>query len=192
MSNENPMMLSFPESFETGRLLIRSPLYGDGLAVNQAIHESIEELRPWMPWAQSLPAPEETELNIRKARISFMERTDLRLLLFHKESGEFVGSSGLHRINWASRKFEIGYWLRTSRAGQGLMTEAVNGITDFAVRELGANRIEIRCDSRNERSRKVAERAGYTLEAVLRGDECDVSGELSDTLVFAKVRGAEF
>ncbi|UUZ82413.1 hypothetical protein LJK88_49995 [Paenibacillus sp. P26] len=102
MSNENPMMLSFPESFETGRLLIRSPLYGDGLAVNQAIHESIEELRPWMPWAQSLPAPEETELNIRKARISFMERTDLRLLLFHKESGNssdraaFTASTGHH------------------------------------------------------------------------------------------------
>ncbi len=72
------------------------------------------------------------------------------------------------------------------------MTEAVAGITAFAVGELQANRLEIRCDARNTRSLKVAERLGFTLEGVLRSEMRDVSGELRDTLVFAKVKGREF
>ncbi|KAF4325745.1 hypothetical protein G195_000708, partial [Phytophthora kernoviae 00238/432] len=80
----------------------------------------------------------------------------------------------------------------TSRAGEGLMTEAVRGIEQFAINCLKANRLEIRCDARNVRSAKVAERAGYTLEGVLRKMRRDSTGELVDMMVFAKVRGDEF
>lgn len=189
---KNPILLSFPESFETDRLLIRAPLWGDGEAVNEAVKESIEELRHWMPWAQQIPSLEESELNIRQARLKFLDRTDLRLMLMNKVTGELVGCSGLHRIDWEAGRFEIGYWVRTSCAGQGYITEAVNGITEFAIRQLNANRIEIRCDSLNSRSSKVAERAGFTLEAVLRSEARDVKGALRDTMIYAKVRGEEF
>jgi ribosomal-protein-serine acetyltransferase len=40
--------MDFPESFETERHLIRSPLPGDGPELYAAIRESIEELAPWM------------------------------------------------------------------------------------------------------------------------------------------------
>ncbi|CDN43365.1 GNAT family N-acetyltransferase [Paenibacillus sp. P22] len=46
------ILLSIPESFESERLLIRAPLRDDGAAVNEAVKESSEELRPWMPWAK--------------------------------------------------------------------------------------------------------------------------------------------
>ncbi|WP_028560558.1 GNAT family N-acetyltransferase [Paenibacillus pinihumi] len=186
------ILLTLPESFESERLLIRAPLWGDGKAVNEAVCDSIEELRPWMPWAQSVPSVDESEANIRHARLEFLSRRDLRLLIFLKESGEFVGSSGLHRIDWQVRKFEIGYWARTPFAGKGYVTEAVEAITNYAITELRANRIFIRCDSRNTRSRNVAERSGYTFEGKFRNDACDVNGELRDTLVFSKVRGVEF
>ncbi|WP_424766968.1 GNAT family N-acetyltransferase [Paenibacillus sp. sgz302251] len=60
------------------------------------------------------------------------------------ESKRLVGSGGLHRMDWQSRKFEIGYWIRTSFSRQGYMTEAVDAITYYAVQELQANRIDIR------------------------------------------------
>lgn len=191
-NNFDPIMLSVPESFESERLLLRAPLWGDGEDVNAAVIESIEELRPWMPWAQNIPAVEETEKNMRRARIQFLERTDLRLHLFHKETGQLIGCSGLHRIDWKSRKFEIGYWVRTSCSKQGYITEAVDAITNFAIQELQANRIEIRCDSRNIRSARVAERSGFALDGILRKDTCEADGSLSDTMVFSKVRGVEF
>ena len=55
-----------------------------------------------------------------------------------------------------------------------------------------ANRIEIRCDARNVKSARVAERCGFILDGILRGDSLDVYGKLSDTMVFSKVRGKEF
>ena len=91
MPEQDPILISFSEQFETERLLIRAPLWGDGIAVNEAVHESIEELKPWMPWAQRLPSIEESEIEIRKTRLKFLERSDLRLLFFHKESGRLIG-----------------------------------------------------------------------------------------------------
>lgn len=190
-STTNPILLPFPESFESERLLIRAPLWGDGAAVNEAIAESAAELRPWMPWVHNIPSVEESEANIRQARLQFLAREDLRLLLFRKETGQLVGSSGLHRIDWSARRFEIGYWVRTSCTGQGYASEAVAAIGQYAVRELQANRLEIRCDARNERSARVARSQGYTLEGILRRDTCGTDGQLRDTMVFAKVRGAE-
>ncbi|ACT03325.1 GNAT family N-acetyltransferase [Paenibacillus sp. JDR-2] len=188
----NPILLTIPESFESARLLIRAPLFGDGAAVNEAVIESIEELRPWMPWANQIPTIEESEITIRKSRLEFLNRTDLRLLLFHKETGQLVGSSGLHRMDWKARTFEIGYWARTAYAGQGYISEAVEGITNFAIHQLQANRVEIICDARNKRSAKVAECAGYTLEGVLRNHKRANDGSLRDTMIFSKVRGVEF
>lgn len=186
------MLLEFPEEFETERLIIRSPLWGDGTELNSAIQESIEELRPWMPWAQHVPTIDESEKNVRVARLRFLERSDLKLHVYHKETGQFIDGSGLHRIDWESKKFEIGYWIRTSQTGKGLMTEAVDGITNFAIDELSANRIEIRCNSTNARSTRVAKRLGFTLEGVLRNEKCEVGGGLRNTMVCAKVRGIEF
>lgn len=191
-NDTDPILLELPEQFESNRLLIRAPLWGDGPAINEAIQESIEELRPWMPWAQSIPTIDESEANIRQARLSFLERQDLRLIMLHKETGQIVGSSGLHRINWEARKFEIGYWVRTSFAKQGYVTEAVHAITNYAIGQLRANRIEIRCDDRNVRSAQVAERSGFTLEGTLRNDSVGVDGSIRNTMVFSKVRGVEY
>ncbi|MGO4528422.1 GNAT family N-acetyltransferase [Paenibacillus sp. 2TAF8] len=187
-----PIMLDFPESFHTERLTIRAPQWGDGADVNAAIRESADELRPWLPFAENIPSLEESEASVRKARLKFMERSDLMLHLRDKITDEFVGSSGLHRIDWNARCFEIGYWVRTSRSGKGLVTEAVRGIEQFAILHLQANRLEIRCDARNVRSAKVAERLGYTLEGVLRRIKQDRTGVWVDTMIFSKVRGIEF
>lgn len=191
-ANPDPILLDFPESFESERLIIRAPLWHDGAAVNEAIRESIEELRPWIPWAHTIPTLEESEKNIRYSRTEFLERKDLRLLLLNKQTGQVVGSSGLHQIDWQARKFEIGYWVRTSCQQQGYVTEAVHAITDFAIRELSANRIQIRCDAHNLRSAKVAERCGFTLEGILRNETRDMDGSLRNTMIFSKVRGVEY
>lgn len=182
-----PIVLDFPDHFETPRLLIRAPRPGDGAELNAATVETIELLRPWMPWATPCPTPEASERHVREACARFVLREELRLHLYLKGSGILVGSSGLHRIDWNVPRFEIGYWCRRRFQGQGFITEAVRGIASFAFDVLHAQRVEIRCDSRNERSRRVAERAGFTFEARLRNDGRDVEGELRDTLVFSLI-----
>jgi RimJ/RimL family protein N-acetyltransferase len=187
-SIENPIMLDFPDSFETERLIIRAPRAGDGTAVNDAVRESHEHLKPWMPWAQTIPEVEETEEFLRHRAVRWILREDLGMLLFRKSDGLYVGGSGLHRIDWSVPAFEIGYWVRASLEGQGYIIEAVKGITNFGFDLLGAERIEIRCDTRNGRSASVAQRTGYTLEGTLRHNAWANDGTIRDTHVFSMIR----
>src|SRR5262249_32653217 len=108
-----------------------------------------------------------------------------------KDDGFFVGASGMHNIDWTVPAFEIGYWLRSSLHGQGYMTEAVEGITQFAFQTLGAERGEIRCDCRNERSAAVARRAGFVQQAYFPRNGRANDGGLRDSLVFARLRSDE-
>lgn len=178
----------FPEQFESERLLIRAPKLEDAEVVWQAIFDSYDALHKWVPFARTLPTIEETTENIRQAVADFITRKDLRLHLYLKESGEFIGSSGLHRIDWSIPKFEIGYWLDTKFEGHGYMTEAVARVTEFAFEELGARRVEIRCDEENSKSRAVAERLAYPLEGTLKQDSFGVDdNRLRNTCVYAKI-----
>lgn len=184
----NPVLIDFPSEFVTERLHLRMPMPGDGKAVYEAIQASITELKPWLPFAHEEQSEQNTEANIRIAHAKFLLRENMRLHIFHRESGEFIGSSGLHRPDWTIRKFVIGYWIDTRHRGQGFMTEAVEEITAFALSELKANRLEIHCDTLNVRSRAIPERLGFSLEGILLRDDLSADGtELRDTAIYAKI-----
>lgn len=188
-----PILHDFPDQIETPRLLMRSPLPGDGEPLRQAVLESQEELKRWMPWAMEIPSGEDYEVRVREGRLKFLAREDLWLMLVLKDSGQIIGGSGLHRINWEVPKFEIGYWLHTAYTAQGLATEAVAAITEFAFTTLQAQRVEIRCDALNVRSAAIPRRLGFTHEATLRSDDRHhLTNDLRDTLIFAKIRGVEW
>jgi RimJ/RimL family protein N-acetyltransferase len=184
----NPLLHDFPEEFHTERLTIRAPRAGDGTAINAGIVESHAELKPWMPWSDPIPSPDDSETNVREAAAQFILRRNLRLHAFFTDTGEFVASTGLHNLNWPAGAFEIGYWIRTSLSGQGLVTEAVCGIVQFAADYLDARRLQICCDANNVKSRRVAERAGFHLESLRLGDDVAADGSRRDTLVFALLR----
>ena len=182
------LLLDFPESFESDRLTIRAPRPGDGVEINVAVRETFDNLKVWMPWAQQMPTLEESESFSTMHRCKFLAREELVLLLFLKGKNTIVGSSGLHRIDWNIPKFEIGYWCRKRFQGQGYITESTEAITKFAFENLGAKRVEIRCDLKNVRSQRIPNRLGFRWEGTLRNNSLSPSGELQDTLVFAKIK----
>ncbi len=186
---DKPLLLDLPESFETERLIIRAPKAGDGAVLNAAIAESRERLMPWLSWARQVQTPADTEEIVRGAAARWQQREDLWMLMFRKSDGLCLGRTGLHQLDWTVGCFEIGYWVRTSAEGQGYVSEAVNGVTDYAFSKINAARVEIRCDSLNKPSAGVAQRAGYTLEGTLRRNVLSPDGsELRDTLLFAMLR----
>ncbi len=191
----DPLLVDVPERIDTARLVLRAPRRADGASLNAAVVASLGDLRPWMPWAAKAPTLDESESHVRRQAATFMLREDLVFLAFARAAdsseGELVGGTGLHRIDWTSRRFEIGYWRRTGHEGRGLMTEAVTALARMAFDVLAAQRVEIRMDDANERSWKLAERAGFTLEAVLRFDSQTPLGAPRSTRVYARVRGAE-
>ncbi|HLQ71380.1 MAG TPA: GNAT family N-acetyltransferase [Bacillota bacterium] len=184
----NPILFDFPNEFSSERLYIRLPKPGDAKVVYPAQMASMDKLKTWMEFAQKGQSEEELEVNIRNAHYQFMKRENMRLHVFLKETGEFVGCSGLHEINWEIPKFEIGYWIDSRMSGKGYMTEAVERIAEFAFIELGAKRVEIRCDAKNISSRAIPERLNFELEGILKNEGMSPDGkEPRDTCVYAKV-----
>ena len=183
----NPLLWEFPDHFSTERLDIRAPRAGDGAQLNAAIRESWNELSTWLPWARQLPSPDDSEVLMREAVARWLRREDLWLLVFLKGTGTLVASSGLSRIDWSVPRFEIGYWVRMGYGGQGYVTEAVRGISDFAFRELKAQRVHLHLDARNARSRRVAQRAGFVLEGCLPRHMRANDGTLIDIELYGRL-----
>lgn len=184
----NPILREIPYTFDTERLTIRGPLPGDGVVVRTAVLESQAELEPWMPWAVNVANEEEYEIRVRESQLQYLGRKDFWLLIFLKGTQTLIGNSGLHNANWSVPSFEIGYWLHTAHTGKGYMTEAVNGICQFAFTHLNAQRLFIRCDSENERSAAVARRCGFEFEGTHRSDSRDHrTNELASTHYFSKL-----
>lgn len=102
--------------------------------------------------------------------------------------GKAVGYLSLMRITPHHLTIEIGNVLfspalqRTTGA-----TEAIYLLAGHAFRDLGYRRLEWKCDSRNEPSRRAAERFGFVYEGTFR-QHMVVKGRDRDTAWFALLR----
>jgi RimJ/RimL family protein N-acetyltransferase len=121
-----------------------------------------------MPWARDEPKPlDERVALLRGFRGRFDHGDDFVYGIFESDESSVVGGTGLH-TRVGGDALEVGYWIRTSRAGAGLATEAAAALTRVAVEICGVDRVEIRTDPANERSRAIPQRLGFVEEATLR------------------------
>jgi predicted TIM-barrel fold metal-dependent hydrolase/RimJ/RimL family protein N-acetyltransferase len=192
-SQGRPALSSVPETDIPGelrgpRVLLRPLDVHDAAAVWEAIQESRAHLESWLPWVRALRSVEDERTDIARMRARWLRHEDLTVGIFEGTTGRYLGGSGLHRIRWDLRIFEIGYWIRVSAEGYGYVTETVQLLTRLAFDCLQANRVEIYVDPRNTRSARVPERLGYVLEGTLRHFRIGVDGRPEDRHVFALIR----
>jgi len=176
------------ERIETPRMQLRVPEATDAGELNAAVAASFTELTAWMPWANSPQTLEETQQFCEDSRSGWMRDDRFNLLMVTRSNGKIIGGTGFPRLDWEVPSFEIGYWCHSDHVGQGYVAEATYALATYAFTELSAARVELRMDTRSERSWRVAERLGFVLEGVLRSDTRDPSGQLRDTRVYAAVK----
>lgn len=82
--------------------------------------------------------------------------------------GEFLGLGLFVDLNVEGRQAEIGYVVGPEARGRGVASRTLLLLTEWGFSELGLERIELWIDVSNAGSERVAERAGYTREGVLR------------------------
>ena len=120
----DPLLIEVPERIETEKLVLRGARRGDGPVVNAAVQASLDELGPWLPWSGPGLSVDESEANCRRQQAKFMLREDFVFLIFARQAdgreGELLGGTGLHRIDWGLRRFEIGYWRKTGCEGRAI------------------------------------------------------------------------
>jgi RimJ/RimL family protein N-acetyltransferase len=182
---DRPILLDFPAELGGSRVLVRPWRDEDAQPMFEAIRESAEHIGPWMPWPDRHRSVDDTLEYIRHTQADLARRDAFGMGIFDRETGEFLGGVGLHPRTWDVPALEIGYWIRKAKEGNGYVTETVKLVTRYAFGRLGANRVFIRCDLRNTRSRAVPERLGFVNEGTFRNELRDTAGNLADMVFYA-------
>ena len=189
MSTDKNSFPELPRHLETTRLILRCPQAGDGMEFNAAVIESLSELQLWFGWAMETPTVEDSEAYMQYVTGRVAAEEELTWLLFLKEKPTLIGVVSFHNLDWSVPKLMMSFWVCTPYARNGYMTEAMQKLVDFAFETLGVYRVEIWCDSRNDRSAALARRLGFEHEGTLQCDFRDhLTNELADQMVFARVK----
>ncbi len=183
----HPTLIHLPDELRSKRLVLRPYRAEDAEAHFAAVDESRDHLRPWVTWVDTFASIDDARDYCLRCAANWLLRTDLTLGIFEAESERYLGGIGLLEPDWELRAFEVGYWIRATATGQGYVSEALRLLVALAFGPLDARRMELRCDARNEPSRRVAERVGFVLEGRLRHASLAPDGQPADTLVFGMV-----
>jgi RimJ/RimL family protein N-acetyltransferase len=98
---------------------------------------------------------------------SWAEGSGATFVIAHP-AGSGLGTIGLHLFANDAGLAEVGYWLRREARGHGAATIAVCLVSDWAFGELGIGRLNLITAPENLASQRVAERARFTREGLLR------------------------
>ena len=99
-----------------------------------------------------------------------------------------LGGASVYDIEAADARACVGYWLAPHARGRGIATRAVRLLARWAFADLGIERLQLTCGPDNAASQRVAERAGFTREGVLRS-QIAFKGGRRDTVVFSLLPG---
>jgi ribosomal-protein-serine acetyltransferase len=166
-----------------------------------AVHESSDQVSPWLPaLSTDMPLVEVTSYIAIQKHLSESGEAYNFVIQEHvgrkqygginagdiNVGGQILGGTGLTQINQRHRFANLYYWVRTSRTGEGIASRAVRLAARYAFVEAGLTRVEIVVAVENLASQRVAEKAGAHREGVLR-KRIALPGKLHDAIVYSLI-----
>jgi RimJ/RimL family protein N-acetyltransferase len=160
------MRIAPPERFELGDgLLLRWVTSDDAAAIARAVDESLDHLKPWMPWADARSADVAFQRSRLRTQVQQRERGDEWQYGLFAEDATLLGTIGL-MTRRGPGTLEIGYWLHVDAGTKGYATRAAGALTDAGLQIDDVEQMIIVCDEANVRSAAIPKRLGYTLDRV--------------------------
>ena len=187
MDHENGSKTTIRNELIGERIILRRAREGDAEKIFAAALESKEALLEWAHWFHPGYAQEETAQWVGSRDAAWKQGMEYAFIIEDRE-GAFVGNCGINRIDRLNLFANLGYWVRSSRTGQGLATAATRLLLPFAFGDLGLTRVEIVVAAGNLASRRVAEKTGALREALLR-NRLRLHGRSVDAVMFSHVSG---
>ena len=158
--------IEFPvEGLSDGDIRLRLQADADLPAVISACQDP--EISRWTRVPSSYGEAEAREWHERQARAR-KEGAMLHLLVVDAATDRLLGSAGIVHADWDEGRCELGYWVARESRGRGVATRAVRLLCAWIFENLPVDRTGIHAEPENAASRRVAERAGFTYEGVLR------------------------
>lgn len=111
---------------------------------------------------------------------------DVPFAMIDNESGKAIGSTRFIDIRKPHRGLEIGWtWIGLNYQRSFVNTECKYLLLKHAFDDLGALRVQIKTDSRNENSQKAIQRIGAKKEGTLRNHMLVWDGNVRHTVMFS-------
>jgi ribosomal-protein-serine acetyltransferase len=159
-------------------VVLRPWLLADADALLEAVTASLPELRAFMAWAHVPPSREGEYDLIARFDADYWAGRQYVLGVFDGD-GAVIGGVGLHpRTALNPRALEVGYWIRTSRAGKGFATLASRVLVALAFDRFECDRLQVMHDETNVASRRVVEKCGFVYEGTMRNAVAVASPQL--------------
>jgi ribosomal-protein-serine acetyltransferase len=177
---------------ETERMILRLPTANDVTAIVEARRESDKDLKKWMYWARhdfNEASCVEVFKNMHKG---VEEGNDISLYAFDKKTGDFIMGGGLHRFDPVIRRFEMGYWVRSSQHDNGYATEFAQAMTYYAFKQLQANAVVICMATDNKFSEKVPKRLKFEFEGTMKKAHVKGDGTISDKYSYVRTNADDW
>ncbi len=141
----------------------------DATALFALIEKNRAYLRPWMNWIDTTLSVEDSSAFIRASLRARMDGTEHQLALWYR--GQLAGVIGTHSIDRQHCHVEVGYWLGEEFQGHGIATQGLAYLVGRLFTEDNINRIAMRIDATNIRSKAVAQRLNFAHEGTFRHAE---------------------
>jgi ribosomal-protein-serine acetyltransferase len=151
-----------------GKILLRPYRRSDLKELHTAVSESIKEISPWLPFAHEGYAIKETREWLKKTGHDWKKGFSYNFVICDAANGAVIGGCGLNGPIHFMHHANLGYWVRTSRIGQGVAPAATRLLARWGFDVLKLHRIEVVVAVGNEKSLHAAAKAGAKLEGVLR------------------------
>jgi ribosomal-protein-serine acetyltransferase len=148
-----------------------------------------EEIARWMHLIPQPYTKADAREYVAASRVAWRSGTGATFAIVDA-AGDPVGSIGMRVVDADDRIVEVGYWAAARARGRGLTTRALRLIAEWVLDEVGAERVQLRADVLNAASRRVAEKAGFALEGVLRSSGFNArQGRRIDYAVYSLLPG---
>ena len=154
-------------SITDGVVILRPFRVEDTAQLYEAVHETLTELKPWMSWAHDGYSVDEVNGFIKMNHANWEERTQYGFAIIDAKDGEVLGSCGLNHLHPVYHLCNLGYWVRTSRHGEGIAGRSAKLAARYGFEHGGIIRAEVVITVGNEKSRRVAEKIGAHYEGIL-------------------------
>ncbi|MHB8842787.1 MAG: GNAT family N-acetyltransferase [Candidatus Aquicultor sp.] len=169
-----------------GSLIVRPCRPTDAEPVYEAVCESIRELSPWMPWCHRGYSIEDSRTWLGSRPDTWQRGMEYDFLIADRSDGRPLGICGLNNLDRENRLANLGYWIRTSSARQGVASAGIPLVIRFGFEELNLNRIEIIVATGNIPSQGLATKIGACREGRLR-KRLIVRDRVYDAIMFSLI-----
>ncbi len=165
----------------SGCCTLREALLEDAAIIYQAIATHRKYLETWLPFVTDLTEAGEEEFLSTTLAVEYERRNIVYII---EKEGKLCGLVGFVYTDDTNHRTEIGYWLLPEYQKQGIMTQCVRSLCQWAFEKRQMNRIQIRCAAKNDSSNAIPIRLGFQLEGTERESELLACGQYTDINVY--------